>query len=412
MTVSTHDRTILRDLAKRVREIAAQPVMAERRSLWFSHNSLQRCRPMILVFPEGAWDELVPPASMQCEDDTLHGLERGLRMRIYHGEHLDDDTVIEPTWTVPRAVSHTGWGLEPKRHPSTQARGAWSFDPVIHNAGDLKKLKHPEVVLDEAESDRRLQLHQDLLGDILDVRQVGVTRISFHLMKLYTSLRGLEQAMMDMVLEPAMLHEAMSIFTVGYAGMVRQYVGMDLLSLNNDGAYHSSGGVGYTNDLPADDFDGTVRPIDMWASAEAQELAQVSPEMHREFSMDYERQLLEPFGLNGYGCCEDLTRKMEDVLTLPNIRRISISPWADVETCAEKIGRRAIFSWKPNPSMLVGAFDEDRVRSYIEHAVNVVAPRCPLEIILKDTHTCEHHPERFDRWTSIARDVVETERGR
>jgi hypothetical protein len=27
-------------------------------------------------------------------------------------------------------------------------------------------------------------------------------------------------------------------------------------------------------------------------------------------------------------------------------------------------------------------------------------------MILKDTHTCEHHPERFDRWTKIAREEV------
>jgi hypothetical protein len=28
-------------------------------------------------------------------------------------------------------------------------------------------------------------------------------------------------------------------------------------------------------------------------------------------------------------------------------------------------------------------------------------------MILKDTHTCEHHPERFDRWARIAREEVE-----
>jgi hypothetical protein len=29
-----------------------------------------------------------------------------------------------------------------------------------------------------------------------------------------------------------------------------------------------------------------------------------------------------------------------------------------------------------------------------------------LDMILKDTHTCEHLPERFDRWTQIAREEV------
>ena len=83
----------------------------------------------------------------------------------------------------------------------------------------------------------------------------------------------------------------------------------------------------------------------MWASAEAQEMALVSPAMHREFVLEYEERLLAPFGLNGYGCCEDLTRKLDDVLAIPNIRRISIAPWADVDACAERLGGGCIFSW-------------------------------------------------------------------
>jgi hypothetical protein len=128
--------------------------------------------------------------------------------------------------------------------------------------------------------------------------------------------------MMDMVLQPAMLHDAMAFLEEGCRRMVQQYVDLNLLSLNNDGTYHSSGGNGYTDELPRADADpARVRPCDMWASAEAQELAQVSPDMHEAFALQYERRLLEPFGLNGYGCCEDLTDKLDLVLTIPNIRR-------------------------------------------------------------------------------------------
>ena len=107
--------------------------------------------------------------------------------------------------------------------------------------------------------------------------------------------------------------------------------------MNNDSTYHNSGGNGYTDALPAPGFDPLrVRPKDMWASAEAQELAGVSPKMHVEFSMQYEKQLLAPFGLTGYGCCEDLSHKLDDVLTIPHIRRISISPFADVDALRDK----------------------------------------------------------------------------
>jgi hypothetical protein len=145
----------------------------------------------------------------------------------------------------------------------------------------------------------------------------------------------------------------------------------------------------------------------MWASAESQELAQVSPRMHAAFALPYEKRLLAPFGLNGYGCCEDLSRKLPDVLTIPNIRRVSISPFADVAASATQLKGAAIFSWKPHPSHLVGEFDEVAVRAYIRRTLELAQQfGCVLEMILKDTHTCEFHPERFDRWTQIGRELI------
>ncbi len=59
MAFDSHDRNILRDLAKEVAEVAALPVMAERRKNWCEHNSLRSTKPLMLVFPEGSWEELI-----------------------------------------------------------------------------------------------------------------------------------------------------------------------------------------------------------------------------------------------------------------------------------------------------------------------------------------------------------------
>ena len=151
-----------------------------------------------------------------------------------------------------------------------------------------------------------------------------------------------------------------------------------------------------------------VRPIDLWASAESQELAQVSPRMHAEFALAYEKRLLAPFGLTGYGCCEDLSRKLDLALQIPNIRRVSISPFASVERSAPQLGGRAIFSWKPNPAHLVGDFDPNAIRAYVRNTLETCqANGCVLEMILKDTHTCEFHPEWFDIWTRVAREEID-----
>jgi len=403
------DRGILRDLARRVADVAAMPIQAERRRQWTLHNDLKTKRPMILVFPEGSWEELLPQSALVCEGAAARKMEWQLRSRLYYHDHLQDDTVIESTWTVNTVVHSTGWGLEGKRIPSPDARGAWLFDPVIHEPADLNKLRFPEITVDEAATARAVAEAQDLLGDILEVRQKGIAHVSFHLMSLYTSLRGLEEVMMDMVMNPGWLHDAMAFLTEGHKRLVQQYIDHNLLSLNNDDTYHSSGGNGYTEGLPAEGFDpDRVRPVDMWSSAEAQELAGVSPRMHAEFSLNYEKELLAPFGLNGYGCCEALDRKLDDVLTIQNIRRISIAPFSDVDVCARRLKDAAVYSWKPNPAHLVGRFDENRIRDYIRHTVEVTqANGCVVEMVLKDTHTCEHRPERFDRWVAIAREVRE-----
>jgi len=406
--VQTADRTILRELARRVAEIAALPLMSERKRLWRRHNSLRPVRPMVLVFPEGSWNELLPPSAIRCADETARHIEWELRSRIYQYEHFDSDNVVEREYAVHKVIRNSGWGLEPRWHPSGQEKGARGFDPVILEPQDLRKLRPPVITYDEPETQRRLSLAREIFGDILDVRLRGVCHVSFHAMNLYTGLRGLEQVMLDMYENPGMLHEAMAFLEQGYRGLIRQYQEQNLLDLNNDSTYHSSGGVGYIDDLPAPGYDpARVRPCDMWASAEAQELAQVSPEQHEEFVLQYERRLLEPFGLNGYGCCEDLTAKLDQVLRIPRLRRVSISPWANVALCAAKLGGRCIFSWKPHPSHLVGRFAPEAIEDYLAQTARLAREHgCVLEMILKDTHTCENRPERFDEWCRRARRAI------
>lgn len=389
-------------------DAASEPVQAERRRLWKLHNSLQPCRPLILVFPEGAWTELLPDRMLQCADPAARKIEWQLRSRLYHHEHFQDDQVHGRDWVVDKVIYNTGWGLERKTSGLVTARGSWHFEPVLREPADLKKLRYPEIRYDEAATQKALLEAQELFGDILDVRLKGISHISFHLMALYTGWRGLEEMMMDMYENPGMLHDALAFLTAGHQRMLQQYVDQNLLSLNNDFTYQNSGGNGWTDELPAPGFNpDRVRLCDLWASAEAQELTAVSPDQHEEFALQYERQLLAPFGLTGYGCCEDLTHKLDRVCRLPHMRRISIAPSANVDLCAPQLGNRFIFSWKPQPAHLVGAFDEPMIRQYIRHTVDVARQHgCVLEMILKDTHTCEHHPERFDRWTQIAREEV------
>ncbi len=406
--ITSQDRKILRELAKQVAAIAALPQMETRKKRWYAHNSLQSKRPMMFISPEGSWQELLPSAILSCESDFARHVEWTLRSRIYAFEHFQDDWVVEAEWVEQAIIAPEDWGVPVERHAAPEQRGSWKFEPVIRDDSQLKRLRFPELIYDDAQSRLNVAQMQDLFGDILDVKPAGVKYMSFHLMKEYTNWCGLEEMLTDFIDRPEFVHRVLRFLVDGHQYYLSQLVEANLLTLNNDNNYQSSGGNGYTHELPAEGFDpARVRPADMWASAESQELALVSPRMHVEFALQYEKELLAPFGLNGYGCCEDLSRKMDDVLTIPNIRRISISPFADLRRSAEIMQDRAIFSWKPHPSHLVGDFDPEKIRVYVREALQISQENgCVMEMILKDTHTCEYHPERFDIWTQVAREEI------
>jgi len=403
--ISARDREIVRDLARQVADIAHQPEQETRRQTWYQANRLKRSKPPVFVAPEGAWVELLGEDQLACEDPTVRGWEHQLRMRIYAWEHFKDDQVIDTDFRVGHAVTMTGWGLEPKRIHSDTARGAFRWEAPVKGPEDLAKLRMPQAIVDAQATEQNLELARDVLGDILNVYVHGGYWWSFGLVSDLAYLRGLEEIMIDMATDPGFMHEAMQFITEARLAWLDSLEAQGLLCLNHRNDYVGSGGFGFTDELPADDFDGRrVRPIDMWGFSEAQEISGVSPAMHDEFVLQYQMRALERFGLNCYGCCEPLHHKFDIVLKIPRLRRISISPWCDLEITADALQDRYVFSWKPNPTdVMMGAFNEDRIRRIIREGFEI-ARDCVIEIILKDTHTCQNEPWRFTRWTEIAQE--------
>jgi hypothetical protein len=411
--VSTQPRdvSILRGLAARVAEIAQSPEQARRRLLWRSLNGLRPERPVVFCSPEGAWQELIPEEALECSDEDLRAWERELRMRLYAWEHFRHDEVVDTRFAVSHVVRGNGWGLEPCRVYSDDSRGAYYWYGPLRQESDLDRLSSPHTEVDQALTDRRLALAQSLFDGILDVQLRTSHWWSFGLIGELAQLRGLEQVMLDMCERPAWVHQAMRTLMEGRLAWLSDLETRGLLALNNGNDYVGSGAFGWTDELPAaDHVAGQVRTGDMWGFAEAQEISGVSPAMHDEFVLQYQAPILERFGLNCYGCCEPLHHKLGMVLRMPHLRRVSVSPWCDRAIAAEALADRYVYSWKPHPAYLAGiSFDAEAVRADIRRTLTV-ARGCVVEMVLKDTHTCNHRPERFDLWTQIAMEEVERAR--
>ena len=92
--------------------------------------------------------------------------------------------------------------------------------------------------------------------------------------------------------------------------------------------------------------------------------------MHDEFLLQYQLPIMSRFGLVAYGCCEDLTRKIDMLRQIPNLRIIAVTPRADVGRCAEQIGTDYVISWRPNPAdMVCCGFDEARIRRILREGL-------------------------------------------
>ncbi len=412
--MTPEERTILRDLAKKVAEIAHLPVQRERVELWRRHNDLQPVRPMVLIFPEGSWREMLPDSELKTADRAARSLETDLRRRIYYRDHMPwDDNVTEAVISCGAVVRDSGWGLQTQRTMPGLATGAHHFDPVLKTEADIEKIRLPEITVDREATDRNFDFLNDLFGGILTVERRGQAYNGYAIMDMFAQWRGLDQMFWDLVDRPQWVHQVMEKM---HRCMVMRHEAMiasGVVTLNNRNHYTGSGGTGYTRQLPQSGFDGVrVRSQDLWAFATTQIFSEVSPAMHEEFTLQYEHRFLSRFGLSSYGCCEPLHHKLDILKTIPNLRRISISPWADVRKSAESLGNRYIFSWKPNPAIVAGeAWDPDSVRKLTREFLQATKG-CVVEMVLKDTHTCRHQPKRMWEWTRIAKEEAEACGGR
>jgi hypothetical protein len=285
--------------------------------------------------------------------------------------------------------------------------GAYRWEAPLQDYADLDKLRFPHITMDEPATAQLVDLARGTLGDLLTVRLKTAWWWTLGLTWTLVNLRGLQQIMYDMTDHPAELHRVMAFLRDGTLARLDYLEQHGLLSLNNDGTYVGSGGFGWTSELPQPDYAGTVRTQDVWGFGESQETVGVSPRMFAEFIYPYQRPLLERFGLNCYGCCEPLDKRWHIVSQLPRLRRISVSPWANVPKMAEYLGDRYIFSMKPAPSDLaLPSFDGDYIRRKLCQIIRETRG-CRLELIMKDNNTICNDPRRVTEWVRIAKEETE-----
>lgn len=399
-------------MGNRFAEIASDPVNQTRRELWKRLNNIERVKPPVFIY-EIPWFEMNVNDELtnRVQNPLCRRIEQNLRRTIYQWNHMPGDMVVEPVIYSPPAVTDTGFGIgedvDVVRTDEKSDVVSRHFNIQIRDESDAEKIKMPVITHDAEKSAENFETLSDIFGGIVPVKMGGTKGFTFNAWDELVRWTGTQEVLLDMVMRPDYIHVLMGRLTKAYLARLDQLDALGLIRSNNDNSYGSSGGLGYTGALPAlNDGAGAVHPTDCWGKAMSQIFSEVSPEMHDEFALKYELEWLRRFGVTYYGCCEPLHKKVGILKKVPNLRKISMSPWINYDEAVQNIGRNYVFSFKPNPAFLaVDNWSPESVRQYLREKLEVTRP-CAVEIILKDISTVRYQPERLWEWARIASEVA------
>ena len=404
------DVSIIRALAARVAEIAVLPAQEEKRAMWRRLNALRPARPMVMM-DQVCWNEFedCDALALRCADPDCRAHEEHLRRTLYQWTHFPVDMVVEPFVRVPTAIHNTGFGVQVREETVATDSVNGILGHLFHNQfehdDDLEKVKMPRISHDADETARRMAVAHEFFDGLLEVRPRGADPY-LSLWDPISTWMGVQNALYALIEKPEFMHQLAARMTEGYLSMLEQLEEQGLLC-GQQSLIHCTGA--YTDELPAPGYDpDKPRTKDLWMFGLAQMFSTVSPQMFKEFEVDYASRICERFGLVYYGCCDPLDGKMNEVRMIPKVRKISMSPWVNEERGAAEIGSSYVYSRKPNPAQLAySAFDPEEVREHLTATVRACEKHgCPLEIILKDISTVRYQPERLDAWAKAAMEVV------
>jgi hypothetical protein len=408
--VTDRDKAILRGLARKQSDLAAMDTNLERITRIKDMNSLKLVRPPVWI-DEVPWNEMDigGELQLQCETEEGREMENFFRRSQFQWKYFQADMVIEEALYIKKAYTSTGIGVEINEKTVATDHDneivSHHYEDQLDTDEKLETLVIP-VIQAQPESDRkRLQMMEEIFDGIMPVRLRGYW-VQYSPWDDLVRYRGITNCLMDMIDRPEFIHKTIQRLTETGLAFWQQMEEQGLLD-HNIQAVHST--PPYTDVLPSPDYDGKkTRLKDVWFRGKAQIFSSVSPAMQDEFDLQYMRQLMEKCGLAYYGCCEPLHKFISYLRKIPNMRKIGVSPWADVRSSAEQIGGDYVVARKPNPALVSGNFNTEAVEEEIIGTVEVcIANKCPYELVLKDISTVGHKPRNLISWVNTVSRVLD-----
>ena len=410
--VSTQERQILRELAKKQAFYANQECNLKRREEWYRHNEQQGERPLVHL-EMGTFEQEILPERMHCSGEFARQIERTLYGNFLNQELFDDDRVTPDYYGMGYDSFFTLFGLPVKVEGARDAAGNASvghhFIPQIQDLEeDWDKLGETQFGVNPQDSLERKAALEEVLGDILPVRLEGSCLYSVPT-QMVVHLMSMETMMFSMYDYPELFKEMMERITDDTLAYYRLLEREGLILPTTGGGFLGQGSWCYNHTLPQGKAPGSYTTGDVWGFMDSQETVGISPEMFEEFIFPCYKKISESFGLLSYGCCEPVDPVWDNCISkLANLRKVSISPWCNEEYMGERLrGSKIIFHRKPSPNYLgTGTtLDEEAFRSHIRKSLRA-ARGCSMEITQRDVYTINRDVKKAKRYVDIIKEEI------
>jgi hypothetical protein len=397
-------------LAKAYRELSERDENRERIRRIKAMNGLKPVRPPVWI-DEIPWHEMDIDGQLvlRCESPEGRDLEDYFRKVLYRWKYIQADMVVEDTFYIPKAYTDSGIGISVMEKTLSGDKHnrivSHQYQDQLDTEEKVEALKLPLITPRPELDKEKLETLQELFDGILPVKLRG-HGIYYSPWDTIAQHRGVENCLIDMMDRPDLIHKTIKKFTEINLSKYAQMEEQGLLDFNLVSLHCTPPSP---EDLPAKDYaGGKPRLKDIWFRGMAQIFVAASPAMHEEFDLQYMRPFMDQCGLSYYGCCEPLDKVIPYLKKTKNLRKIGVSPWADVRSSAEQIGGDYVLARKPSPAQVAGNFNADEVRRDISETVEIcLENKCPYEFVLKDISTVNYKPQNLINWTKVVGEVLD-----
>ena len=397
------DRQVIRRLAEQVMKLAASEEYERRRQRWRDVNALRKPdRAPVWCRPAGARREIIPEDSLQCQDPLCRSVERRFRMDLFKDD-VGDDHIFPPYWPVAAVFdcdSEFTWGVETYVSEATTEDGGFRYTHAIESDEDFDKVTVPTYTYNPQATDDALSKMGDLLGDIMPVRLTCRPPLGADHSIWLARLRAMDKFLLDMAVQPERIHQLMAKFTEASLRAIRAAEDTGLIAPDNDRGMFCSDPIGEP------DASGKLHVYNLWGGSNSQEFQSVSPAMTEEFLLNYITPVFQQYGLNHFGCCEDLTQKIEQVLRVPNLRIFVCSFWTDLARVVEACQGNYCIMWREGAALATLSGDLQPIREHMEEGMRILQGH-PYQFVLREIETLGGRPQRLHEWARMGIELAE-----